>query len=88
MDGDTKQPLEGAGLRIRSVQEPDQAVFDGVTDADGIITYHPPGPGTYSISEVIPPQGYTAADTSYVFTVDRDGQGRVKTLITGKKRNR
>ena len=81
LDGDTKQPLEGAGLRIRSVQEPDQAVFDGVTDADGIITYHPPGPGTYSISEVIPPQGYTAADTSYVFTVDSDGQVRGNTTL-------
>lgn len=63
------------------MQEPDQAVFDGVTDADGIITYHPPGPGTYSISEVIPPQGYTAADTSYVFTVDSDGQVRGNTTL-------
>ena len=81
LDGDTGQPLGGAGLRIRNVQEPDQAVFDGVTDANGIITYHPPGPGAFSISEVTPPKGYTAADTSYVFTVDSDGQVRGNTTL-------
>ena len=39
LDGDTGQPLEGTGLRVRNIQEPDQAVLDGVTDVNGIVTY-------------------------------------------------
>nr|WP_130789476.1 SpaA isopeptide-forming pilin-related protein [Lachnoclostridium pacaense] len=81
LDGDTGQPLEGAGLRIRNIQEPGQAVFDGVTDVNGIVTYYPTGPGTFSISEVTAPGGYTATDTSYEFTVDSDGQVRGNTTL-------
>lgn len=73
IDGDTGLPLSGAGLRITRAETPESMMFEGVTGADGTITFRPEKSGTYTVKEIKAPEGYSLSDIEYEFTVDEYG---------------
>ncbi|WP_349673852.1 SpaA isopeptide-forming pilin-related protein [Lacrimispora sp.] len=94
-DAETMKRLAGAELEIRN--EAGESVFNGITDGNGIMPYHPTCSGKYTVHEVKAPAGYHKTDSYLTFYVTEDGvvtgdfimfnnleKGKKKGIITAK----
>jgi len=94
-DAETMKKLAGAELEIRN--EAGEPVFKGMTDKDGIISFHPINSGQYTVHEIKAPEGYRKIDSYLTIYVTDDGtvtgeltmfnspeRGKKKGIITAK----
>ena len=65
-DGQTGQPLSGAVFRLLSGET-------AASDDDGVVDFGFLLPGTYTMTEVSPPDGYDSNTEEYAVTVNPDG---------------
>ncbi|MDW2798763.1 SpaA isopeptide-forming pilin-related protein [Clostridium boliviensis] len=70
-DAKTMKRLAGAELVIRNADG--KAVFHGVTDGTGMLSYYPLRSGQYTVHEVKAPVGYKKTDTFLTILVAEDG---------------
>jgi len=68
---ETMERLAGAELEIRN--EAGKPVFKGMTDKDGIISFHPIRSGQYTIHEIKAPVGYRKIDSFLTICITDDG---------------
>ncbi len=94
-DTETRERLAGAELEIRN--EAGEPVFKGMTDINGIISFHPIRSGQYTVHEMKAPEGYRKTDSYLTICVTDDGtvtgeltmfnspeRGKKKGIITAK----
>ncbi|MDW2798787.1 SpaA isopeptide-forming pilin-related protein [Clostridium boliviensis] len=70
-DTETRERLAGAELEIRN--EAGEPVFKGMTDKNGIISFHPIRSGQYTVHEMKAPEGYRKTDSYLTIYVRDDG---------------
>ena len=94
-DAETMERLAGAELVIRN--EAGDPVIKGMTDKNGIISFHPVRSGQYTVHEIKAPEGYRKTDSCLTIYVTDDGtvtgeltmfnspeRGKKKGIITAK----
>ena len=94
-DSETMERLSGAELEIRN--ETGESVFKGITDKNGIISFHPIHSGQYTVHEMKAPVGYIKTNSYLTIHVAADGivtgeftmlnrseKGKKKGIITAK----
>ena len=95
LDSETMERLSGAELEIRN--ETGESVFKGITDKNGIISFHPIHSGQYTVHEMKAPVGYIKTNSYLTIHVAADGnvtgeftmlnrseKGKKKGIITAK----
>ena len=94
-DTQTMKRLAGTELEIRN--EAGEPVLKGITDKNGIISFHPIRSGQYTVHEIKAPEGYRKTDSCLTIYVTDDGtvtgeltmfnspeRGKKKGIITAK----
>ena len=71
VDGETGEPLAGAGFRLFDASG--TAVAEGLTDENGILTFEDLVLGEYSCQEYQAPAGFVPDDTVWPVTLDTGG---------------
>lgn len=71
--------LEGATIQVKNCKK--ETVYNGKTNANGIVTIEKLVPGTYTFTETAPPAGYKLNTKSFTFKVDEYGKVSGTTTI-------